>query len=317
MTKVGPLEVDVDLNALRPLFAYDDGLLPDINFNFSGARVVADAYERIKRRATALSAGGACYWSKQRQTVCPIEFADNPAAHVLSGDCDAFHVVFTGLRSAEGIPIPDLGVFVLDGDYLSLDYRMGSHWTVEAIAGLLDLMAEMASLSAHTIVSHERNLRDPHGEILLSAFNQWRRERRKTPVKAGAADRPNVLVVEDEHLIGLFIQDALETAGFNVALTATAGEARQKLYPDMAAFQAAVIDVGLPDESGDVLAREIRARQSDFPIVIATGRQHSEIADLLTCDPKVLAIAKPYDGPVLVSALATVDVHPSEQLHSH
>lgn len=314
---MAPLEVDVDLSALRPLFAYDDGLLPDINFNFSGARVIADAYAQIQRRATGLSAAGACYWSKQRQTICPIEFGDNPAEHILSGECDAFHVVFTGLRSTEGIPIPDLGVFVLDADYLSLDYRMGAHWNEAAIAGLLDLMEEIASLSAHTLVSHERNLRDPHGEVLLSAFNQWRMAQRRTRMKPVAAQRPNVLVVEDEQLIGLFIQDALETAGFNVALTATASEARQKLYPDMAAFQAAVIDVGLPDEPGDVLAREIRALQSNFPIVIATGRPESEFAGLLIRDPKVLAIAKPYDAPVLVSALATVDVHPCEPSHSH
>jgi CheY-like chemotaxis protein len=310
-------EVDVDLHALRPLFAYDDGLLPDINFNFSGARVIADAYARIQRRARALSPAGACYWSKQRQTICPIEFGDNPAEHLLTGECDAFHVVFTGLRSAEGIAIPDLGVFVLDADYLSLDYRMGSQWSAAAIGGLLDLMEEIAALSPHTIVSHERNLRDPHGEILMSAFNQWRMARRRTRVKPGSEERPNVLVVEDEQLIGLFIQDALETAGFNVALTATAGEARQKLYPDMTAFQAAVIDVGLPDEPGDVLAREIRALQSNFPIVIASGRPESEFAALLTRDPKVLAITKPYDAPVLVSALATVDVHPREESHSH
>lgn len=169
----------VDFSALRSLFAHDDGLLPDINFHFRGARVVADAYARMKRRATALSAAGACYWSKQRQAICPIEFGDNPAEHILSGDCDAFHVVFTGLRSAEGIPIPDLGVFILDGDYLSLDYRMGAQWSDAAIAGLLDLMEEIASLSANTIVSHERNLRDPHGEILLSAFNKWRMARRE------------------------------------------------------------------------------------------------------------------------------------------
>jgi CheY-like chemotaxis protein len=311
------LEVDVDLAALRPLFAYDDGLLPDINFNFSGARVIADAYARIQRRARGISPAGACYWSKQRQTICPIEFGDNPAAHILTGESDAFHVVFTGLRSAEGVPIPDLGVFVLDADYLSLDYRMGSQWSEAAIGGLLDLMAEVAALSPHTIVSHERNLRDPHGEVLMSAFNQWRMARRRTRMKPGSAERPNVLVVEDEQLIGLFIQDALETAGFNVALTATAGEAREKLYPDMTAFQAAVIDVGLPDEPGDVLAREIRAMQSNFPIVIATGRPESEFAALLTRDPKVLAIAKPYDAPVLVSALATVDVHPCEPSHSH
>lgn len=303
----------VDLSSLRPLFANDDGLLPDINFDFNGARVAGLAYSLMQQRATGLSVAGACYWSKERRTICPIEFGDNPAEQILSGDCDAFHVVFTGLRSAQGTPIPDLGVFILDSDYLSLDYGMGWQWSEAAIAGLLDLMQEIASLSDNTIVSHEHNLRDLHGEILLSAFNKWRMARRRTAMKETSMDRPSVLVVEDEHLIGIFIQDALEAAGFNVALTATASEARQRLYPNMTDFRAAVIDIGLPDEPGDVLIREIKALQMDFPIVIATGRPESEVAAPYYRDPRVLAIAKPYDAPVLVSALATIDVHPREQ----
>lgn len=167
----------VDVQELRTLFATEDGLVPDINFNFSGARVVAIAYGHMQRHATALDTADACYWSKERETSCPIEFGDNPAEFLIRGDCGAFRVVFTGLRSSSGSSIPDLGVFVLDSDHLSLDYRVGPEWSDEAIAGLLDLMEEIASLSANTIVSHEGNVMDPHGEILLSAFNKWRTTR--------------------------------------------------------------------------------------------------------------------------------------------
>jgi DNA-binding response OmpR family regulator len=125
--------------------------------------------------------------------------------------------------------------------------------------------------------------------------------------------RPTILVVEDEHLIGLFIQDALQAVGFDVELTASAGEARARFQRNLAGFHAAVIDVGLPDEPGDALAAEIRGLRSDFPIVIATGLREREVAAHFAHDPKVLAIGKPYDAPVLVSALATIDVHPRLQ----
>src|SRR5688500_16066653 len=120
--------VTVDLTELRALFIADDGLLPDINFNFCGARVVAQAYAKIRDRAAGLLPG-AYYRSRTRGTFCPISFGENPAEYLLSGDAAAFHVVFTGMRSATEIEMPDLGVFVLARDLLTLDYRMGPHWS--------------------------------------------------------------------------------------------------------------------------------------------------------------------------------------------
>jgi hypothetical protein len=163
----------VDLGELRALFGVDDGLLPDINFNFNGAGVVAAAYDRIQRHAKGLGAG-ACYWSNTRRTIRPIEFGDNPAEQLIKGEAEAFRVVFHGMRSAKGQPIPDLGIFVLAPDCLALDYRPGYEWSGAAIAAMLDLMTEIASLAPNTIVTHDGNLMDPEGEILLSVFNQWR-----------------------------------------------------------------------------------------------------------------------------------------------
>lgn len=120
----------------------------------------------------------------------------------------------------------------------------------------------------------------------------------------------NILVVEDEHLIGLFIQDALGEAGFHVELTATANEARQRFRISAADFGATIIDVGLPDDPGDELAEEIRRIRPDLPIIIATGLRENVFAERFAGDPKVRAIGKPYDGPMLLLTLATLDVHP-------
>lgn len=126
-----------------------------------------------------------------------------------------------------------------------------------------------------------------------------------------AGRRKNILVVEDEYVIGLFIRDALEDAGFVVELAATAAEARRHFHAGAADLQAAVIDVGLPDRPGDELAGELRRERPDLPIIIATAFSETVVNRRFACDPKLRALGKPYDSPALLSALATFGVSPA------
>lgn len=167
----------MDNAALRQILAVNDGSLPDINFDFRGARVVADAYDRVQRRAASLKSVGATYWSTVEKRDCIIEFGSNPAVLVLRSEVEAFHVVFTGLTSSKGVSIPDLGVFVLGEDNIAFDYRMGPEWSDEAIEGLFELMSEVAGLADNTLVTHEGNWFDPDGTILVDAFYTWRNSR--------------------------------------------------------------------------------------------------------------------------------------------
>jgi hypothetical protein len=161
---------------LRAAFATNDGSLPDINFDFKGAPVVADAYALIQSRATALASKNPCYWEKREQVDCEIHFGDNPALRVLNGEANPFHVVFGGLKSAAGHEMPELGVFVLGPDFIALDYRMGPEWNDAAIAGLLELMVDLAKLGSHTEVAHEGNDFDPTGAILIDSLRRWGRQ---------------------------------------------------------------------------------------------------------------------------------------------
>lgn len=82
-----------------------------------------------------------------------------------------------------------------------------------------------------------------------------------------------VLVVEDEPAIAETIEYALETDGFSVIVAGTgrAGlEALERESPDFL-----VLDVGLPDQSGFEVCREIRKRSS-VPVLFLTARE-SEI----------------------------------------
>jgi two-component system catabolic regulation response regulator CreB len=78
-----------------------------------------------------------------------------------------------------------------------------------------------------------------------------------------------ILVVDDEPTIADAIAYALGTEGMRVIRAATAGEARAALGRE--AVDLVVLDVGLPDDNGFDLCRDIR-RGSEVPIIFVTAR---------------------------------------------
>lgn len=116
-----------------------------------------------------------------------------------------------------------------------------------------------------------------------------------------------ILVVEDEPLIRLFVADILEDAKFNVEEAANAAEALSQLSPNTP-FDAVIIDVGLPDKRGDVLADEIRAAWPELPIVIASGHDKNVLAQRFADDGRVRVLGKPYYGDMLLAALRAMGV---------
>ena len=82
-----------------------------------------------------------------------------------------------------------------------------------------------------------------------------------------------VLVVEDERKLRDFIRTYLERAGFTVLSTGSGAEAIT-LAAD-AAPDLVVLDLGLPDVSGETVASELRA-MSAVPIVMLTARAAEE-----------------------------------------
>ncbi len=162
------------IESVRNLLWTNDGSLPDINFDFGASRVAGDAYALLQSRASCLAFEGAYYWSRSRGEECPIRFGENPALALLEGDAEAFHVVFSGVRSSTGAPIPNLGVFVLDIGFIALDYRMGPAWDEAAILGLFEIMRELATLSSSVKISHIGNIFESEQGTLLSEFERWK-----------------------------------------------------------------------------------------------------------------------------------------------
>jgi DNA-binding response OmpR family regulator len=73
-------------------------------------------------------------------------------------------------------------------------------------------------------------------------------------------------------------------------------------------IQAVIVDMGLPDRTGDQLAAEMRAQRQELPILIASGRSERELKDRFASDPRVGVLVKPYTASMLVGALDSLGV---------
>ena len=80
---------------------------------------------------------------------------------------------------------------------------------------------------------------------------------------------PHLLVVEDDPAVQSLTTAFLETEGFQVTAVESAAETHASLQT--ATYDLILLDLGLPDEDGLVVARQIRSK-SEVPIIFVTNR---------------------------------------------
>ncbi len=83
-----------------------------------------------------------------------------------------------------------------------------------------------------------------------------------------------LIVVEDEARIAEIVKLALERAGFVVDAVRAIADARELLAT--IAYDAAILDLGLPDGDGIELLSELRAGGNRVPILVLTARDAVE-----------------------------------------
>lgn len=112
--------------------------------------------------------------------------------------------------------------------------------------------------------------------------------------------RRRILVVEDEALVAMLVEDALEDAGFGiigpVRSVSQALEILETEVPD-----AAVLDLNLAGENSVAVADALVAR--GIPFVVATGYG---AAGLPAAHRNALVLPKPYDPADLTAMLAAL-----------
>jgi CheY-like chemotaxis protein len=113
--------------------------------------------------------------------------------------------------------------------------------------------------------------------------------------------RGHVLVVEDDAQARHVFRLALEGAGYQVTVTASGEDALDRGLgepPDLL-----LSDVMLPGMTGVELARLLRARQPELPVLFVSGYLH-DVLDRAPFDPVGDLLAKPFTMDALLRRVA-------------
>lgn len=110
------------------------------------------------------------------------------------------------------------------------------------------------------------------------------------PANRGAGRKPMVLVVDDSVTICELLQLHLETAGYDVLLAAD-GDAALHLVRE-AKPDLAIVDINMPDVSGDEFVTALRSDQATarIPVIFLSSREdlaeHAKILGAVAYLPK-------------------------------
>jgi CheY-like chemotaxis protein len=114
---------------------------------------------------------------------------------------------------------------------------------------------------------------------------------------------PVVLLVEDEPLVLLVAQDALEAGGYSVLPVQLASEALNVLDNRVTELSGLVTDVRLPGGSdGWEIARHAREMKADLPVVYTTADSAADWPAKGV--PNSIVVQKPYAGAQLLTAIS-------------
>jgi CheY-like chemotaxis protein len=126
------------------------------------------------------------------------------------------------------------------------------------------------------------------------------------------ADTPRILVVDDEQGVRAAITLILESNGFVVMAVGNGHTSRKAI--EMAHYDAAIVDIFMPEMDGLEIISLLREKRPDLPIIAVSGVMRSlvypdangKLPDFLTMATKlgaVRALQKPFKPNELLKAV--------------
>ena len=150
---------------------------------------------------------------------------------------------------------------------------------------------------------------DPGVELITKPYTQATLAAKLRDIIDARQSPGRILLVEDEFLIRMLATEYLQEGGFKVDTAGSATEAMNKLALVPGGVDAVILDIGLPDRSGEVLAHEIRALHAALPIIMATGHGAGKLRETFKGEQNIAFVEKPYTAADLLSALRQLGIH--------
>jgi CheY-like chemotaxis protein len=165
-----------------------------------------------------------------------------------------------------------------------------------------DLRVLFTTGYARNAIVHDGRL-DPGVQLITKPFTYDALASKLREMLDVRRSAPRVLLVEDEPLIKMMAAEQLEAGAIDVEMASTAAEALQRVRVLRGEIDVAIIDLGLPDMPGDLLAKEMRAHYPQLGIVFATGASADELQERFKNDRRVSFLRKPYASEALLEAV--------------
>jgi PAS domain S-box-containing protein len=156
-----------------------------------------------------------------------------------------------------------------------------------------DLKVLFTTGYARNAIVHGGRL-DPGVQMIPKPFTYAAVATKIAEILGSRSEQPRVLLVEDEILVQMVAQEQLQDLGCKVETAGSVTEAMDKVKRISGGIDLAIVDIGLPDRKGDVLAAELRALYPKLPIVIASGYGDAGLRDRLKDDAYITFVGKPY-----------------------
>ncbi len=123
-----------------------------------------------------------------------------------------------------------------------------------------------------------------------------------------------ILVVEDETKLAEAVKKGLELKGFTVDWLADGDKARTRILLYKEEYDLVLLDLMLPDVSGDQICRDVRAAGVTTPIIMLTARDETQYKiDLLNSGADDY-ITKPFSFDELVARIQAVLRRPEQAI---
>ncbi len=162
---------------------------------------------------------------------------------------------------------------------------------------------------ARNAIVHDGRL-DPGVQLITKPFTYAALSAKIRDMLDARAAPPRILVVEDEDLIQMLLSSQLEDMGFEVEIAGTAAAAKGKLALLQGQVDAAIVDLGLPDASGDSLVRELRMVYPALPIVISSGYDKATLQSRFPKEQSIEFLSKPFTAEQLEAAIRGLGIKP-------
>ena len=113
----------------------------------------------------------------------------------------------------------------------------------------------------------------------------------------------NIVVVDDEEMLAVFIKDFLQCYGYSVEAFTDASQAFNKIESDVGDIDLLITDQSMPNMSGLELIEKVRNINSNLPIILYSGFNDVEFKGNLENYNISYCFQKPVDNSQLLSSV--------------